>query len=45
MEKQTLKLENNSLEKYSITKQEALRVEGGPWTDRGTVTAPARDED
>ena len=35
------KQENKTLEKFSITKQEALRVEGGPRTDRGTVTAPA----
>ena len=39
------KQENKTLEKFSITKQEALRVEGGPRTDRGTVTTPARDED
>ncbi|GFD97242.1 hypothetical protein KUL154_59750 [Alteromonas sp. KUL154] len=42
MEKQTLKLENKILEKFSITKQEALRVEGGPELDRGTVTTPAK---
>ena len=34
------KQENKTLEKFSITKQEALRVEGGPETDRGTVTMP-----
>ena len=39
------KQENKSLEKFSITKQEALRVEGGPETDRGTVTAPAADDE
>ena len=39
------KQENMDLEKFSITKQEALRVEGGPELDRGTVTTPARDED
>ena len=38
------KLENKSLEKFSITKQEALRVEGGPELDRGTVTTPAKDD-
>ena len=35
------KQENKNLEKFSITKQEALNLEGGPRTDRGTVTAPA----
>ena len=39
------KQENMDLEKFSITKQEALRVEGGPETERGTVTAPAKTED
>ena len=39
------KQENKSLEKFSITKQEALSLEGGgPITDRGTVTAPAETE-
>ena len=38
------KQENKNLEKFSITKQEALRVKGGPETDRGTVTAPS-DQD
>ncbi|GFD97243.1 hypothetical protein KUL154_59760 [Alteromonas sp. KUL154] len=37
------KLENKSLEKFSITKQEALSLEGGPETDRGTVTGPIKD--
>ena len=35
-----LKQENKNLEKFSITKQEALSLEGGPETDRGTVTTP-----
>ncbi|GFD97246.1 hypothetical protein KUL156_56110 [Alteromonas sp. KUL156] len=38
------KQENKSLEKFSITKQEALSLEGGPVTDRGTVTTPAETE-
>ena len=36
------KQENMDLEKFSITKQEALSVEGGPETDRGTVTTPVK---
>ena len=35
------KLESKNLEKFSITKQKALSLEGGPETDRGTVTTPA----
>ncbi|GFD97244.1 hypothetical protein KUL154_59770 [Alteromonas sp. KUL154] len=35
------KQENKNLEKFSINKREALILEGGPWTDRCTVTAPA----
>ncbi|GFD92868.1 hypothetical protein KUL156_62360 [Alteromonas sp. KUL156] len=37
------KQENKNLEKFTITKQEALGVEGGPETDRGTVTTPATE--
>ena len=40
-----LKQENKTLEKFTIRKQEALRLEGGPRTDRGTVTAPADGEE
>ena len=40
-----LKQENKNLEKFSITKQEALRVEGGPELDRGTVTTPVEEDD
>ena len=39
------KQENMDLEKFSITKQEALFLEGGPEIDRGTVTGPIDDED
>ena len=35
---------SKDLEKFSITKQEALSLEGGPELDRGTVTAPAKDD-
>ncbi|GFD97245.1 hypothetical protein KUL154_59780 [Alteromonas sp. KUL154] len=45
MKKQTKELEANYLKKFSITKQEALSLEGGPETDRGTVTAPSDPED
>ena len=38
------KQENKNLEKFSITKQEALSLEGGPELDRGTVTTPAKDD-
>ena len=38
------KQENKSLEKFTITKQEALSLEGGPETDRGTVTMPAESD-
>ena len=41
--KASRKQEHKTLEKFSITKQEALGLEGGPETDRGTVTAPAKD--
>ena len=41
--KASRKQEHKTLEKFSITKQEALRVEGGPRTDRGTVTGPIKD--
>ena len=37
------KQENKNLEKFSITKQEALCLEGGPETDRGTVSTPVKD--
>ena len=40
-----LKQENKNLEKFSVTKQEALSLEGGPRTDRGTVTTPVDGED
>ena len=35
---------SKDLEKFSITKQEAFRIEGGPETDRGTVTTPIDPE-
>ena len=35
---------DKNLEKFSITKQEALSLEGGPETDRGTVTTPAKSQ-
>ena len=41
--RQNVKQEHNTLEKFTIRKQEALRVEGGPRTDRGTVTGPIKD--
>ena len=34
---------DKNLEKFSITKQEALSLEGGPELDRGTVTTPATE--
>ncbi|GFD92866.1 hypothetical protein KUL154_15990 [Alteromonas sp. KUL154] len=39
------KLEYKNLEKFSINKREALILEGGPRTDRGTVTTPVDDEE
>ena len=39
------KQEKNSLEKFSITKEEALSLEGGPRTDRGSVTAPSKPQE
>ena len=38
------KQENKTVEKFSMTKQEALSLEGGPETDRGTVTTPAKSQ-
>ncbi|WP_417800171.1 hypothetical protein [Tenacibaculum sp.] len=35
------KLEYKNLEKFTLTKQETLSLEGGPETDRGTVTVPS----
>jgi hypothetical protein len=36
---------NNVLLNFTISKKEALSLEGGPKTDRGTVTTPVKDED
>ena len=33
---------NNVLLNFTISKKEALSLEGGPETDRGTVTMPAK---
>ena len=39
-----LKQEKKNLEKFTITKQKALSLEGGPETDRGTVTVPTKND-